>query len=237
MAGQDGWPTRAQVVLAACECVEPALRRVPAGEERPRRAIEAARAWASGKIGEDVVETAMDDALAASKWLLPSQSPESNAARAAWYAVRAVFIPSEAARAAWYAASAAQSPLEAISAMAEVVRRTIQLSLGGEATMNTTLIEVLSGDLAYDSAWAIYAECIDGEFRPESLARIGQRQFDNGGVLDECQYFASNESAANFIASYFEGRDPETITDADRHEAAEELIDHINEQAASEAAW
>jgi hypothetical protein len=133
MAGQEGWPTRVQVVLAACECVEPALRRIPAGEERPRRAIEVARAWASGEIGEDVVEAAIDDAWAATRWgmwplrwPLLSQSPESNATRAAWYAVRAVFIPPEAARAAWYAAFVDQSPLEAISAMAEVVRRTLR---------------------------------------------------------------------------------------------------------------
>jgi hypothetical protein len=248
MAGQEGWPTRAQVVLAACECVEPALRRIPAGEERPRRAIEAARAWASGKIGEDVVEAAMDDAWVASRWTLLSQSPESSAARAArrairavfipseaaraaWYAARAVFIPSEAARAAWYAASVAQSPLEAISAMAEVVRRTVQLSLGGEATMKT-LVDILTGGLAYDNSWAIYAERIDGEFKPESPARIGQRRFKNGGLLDGCRFFVTNESAVNFFDAYFEGRDPvDGVSEADLKEAALELIGHINEQA------
>jgi hypothetical protein len=125
-----------------------------------------------------------------------------------------------------------------------------------------TLLNVLTSDLAYDGSWAVYAERIDGEFRPESAARIGQRQFENGGILDGCEFFASNEhildfvasyleeripetisgtdreeneSALNFVSSYPEGRDPETITAADRREAAEELITVINEQAAAQA--
>jgi hypothetical protein len=228
MAGRAGWPTRAQVVIAACECVEPALRRVPAGEERPRRAIEAARAWADGKIGEDVVETAMheiDDALAVSRWLLAT-----HATRAAWYAVRAVFIPSEAACAAWYAALVAQTPSKAISAMAEVVRRKVQLP-GGETSMNTTLIEILSGGLAYDDSWAVYAERIDGEFRPESRARIGQRRFENGGVEDDLVFFTNNKHAMVFIDLSLEELDSEEIDETDRREAALELIEHMNDLA------
>lgn len=48
-----------------------------------------------------------------------------------------------------------------------------------------TLIEILTGGLEYNSTWAIYAERIDSEFKPESFARFGQTQFENGGVLDE----------------------------------------------------
>lgn len=47
MAGKPGWPTRPQVVLVACLCAARALRYGPAGEDRPRLAIEAARAWAA----------------------------------------------------------------------------------------------------------------------------------------------------------------------------------------------
>ncbi len=48
MAGKAGWPTKQQVVLAACACARLALRFVPAGEPRPLAAIEAAEAWANG---------------------------------------------------------------------------------------------------------------------------------------------------------------------------------------------
>ena len=36
MADKDGWPTRQQVVLAACDCAELAFQFIPAGETRPQ---------------------------------------------------------------------------------------------------------------------------------------------------------------------------------------------------------
>lgn len=47
--GEPGWPTHQAVVLAVCACAEVALVYVPAGENRPRLAIEAARKWARGE--------------------------------------------------------------------------------------------------------------------------------------------------------------------------------------------
>ena len=49
MSGEKSWPTRREVVLAACACAETALKYVPKGEDRPRLAIETARRWADGK--------------------------------------------------------------------------------------------------------------------------------------------------------------------------------------------
>lgn len=49
MEGKRGWHTRQQIVLAACACAETALHYVPAGENRPRLAIEVARRWAAGR--------------------------------------------------------------------------------------------------------------------------------------------------------------------------------------------
>lgn len=49
MAGKKGWPTRKQVILAACDCAETALKFVPKGEKRPAKAIKVARAWARGR--------------------------------------------------------------------------------------------------------------------------------------------------------------------------------------------
>ena len=48
MARSGRW-TPEQMVLAACLCAETALVYVPAGEERPRAAIETARRWARGE--------------------------------------------------------------------------------------------------------------------------------------------------------------------------------------------
>ena len=67
MIGKEGWPSRQDVVLAACDCAEPALRYVRVGEDRPRKAIETARAWARGEATiEEVRETrrAASDAAA-----------------------------------------------------------------------------------------------------------------------------------------------------------------------------
>ena len=46
MAGTKNWPIWQQVVLATCACARQALRFVPAGENRPLAAIEAAEVWA-----------------------------------------------------------------------------------------------------------------------------------------------------------------------------------------------
>ena len=40
MADKKGWPTRKQLVLAACSCAETALKYVKEGEDRPRIAID-----------------------------------------------------------------------------------------------------------------------------------------------------------------------------------------------------
>lgn len=90
-----------------------------------------------------------------------------------------------------------------------------------------TLIEILTGSLSYDSSWAVYAEKINGEFCNESPARFGQRLFENGGLNDVCEFFATNERIVDAIESWSEG-------DADfAEEAAEMLISEINEEEPS----
>lgn len=66
-----------------------------------------------------------------------------------------------------------------------------------------TLILLLSGSITYDSNWAIYAQRINGEFKPESPARFGQRSFENGGILDGCELFVSNEQVCERRALWF----------------------------------
>jgi hypothetical protein len=91
-----------------------------------------------------------------------------------------------------------------------------------------TLLDIMTGDLSYDSSWGVFAERIDGKFKPESRARMGQRRFESGGVADEYYFFASNKRILDFIDFCFEGRDPETITDIDLRDVALELIDYVN---------
>ena len=83
---------RRRIVLAACAVAEISLKYVPAREDRPRLAIEAARRWARGNATVGEVRAAADAAYAAAR---------NYADSAAYYAARA------AASAAYYAARAA----------------------------------------------------------------------------------------------------------------------------------
>jgi hypothetical protein len=89
---------RKRVVLAICDCVEPALLYVPAGEERPLAAIQTARQWAMGQATIKQVRAAAAAAAA---------SAAAAATRAADAAARAA---AAAASAATAAASAAHAP-------------------------------------------------------------------------------------------------------------------------------
>lgn len=51
-------------------------------------------------------------------------------------------------------------------------------------------LKELANNISYDSSWGIWAGLIDGKFTADSDARYGQRQFQNGGVLDGFEFFA-----------------------------------------------
>jgi hypothetical protein len=61
MQGTDGWPTKKEIVLAACDCAESVLaifeKKYPQ-DDRPRRAIATARAWAEGKASREEMRSA-----------------------------------------------------------------------------------------------------------------------------------------------------------------------------------
>ena len=103
--GKPGWPTHKQLVLAGCDCAETALTRVPAGEDRPRIAIQTARKWARGKSTLVEVEAAANAAYAAAA--AASAAADSAAASAAAYAASAAASAAAAAAAAASAAYAA----------------------------------------------------------------------------------------------------------------------------------
>ena len=98
--------TAGQVRLALCACAETALQYIPAGEDRPRRAIEVARLYARGQ--------ATDQQLAAA----------GHAAGAAAWAAAGHAARDVAWDAAGHAAGAAAGDA-ALRDMAQIVRRLI----------------------------------------------------------------------------------------------------------------
>lgn len=89
-----GTPEHHALVLAACDCAETALVHVPAGEDRPRLAIETTRAWVRGEATIDDVRAAQASAAQArAAW-----AASWEAARAAWKTEAAAWVAVEAAR-------------------------------------------------------------------------------------------------------------------------------------------
>jgi len=104
---------RKLLVLAACACARTALKYVPAGEERPRLAIEAAERWADNPTEKNK----------AAAW---AAGAAGDAGAAAWAAARAA-AAAWAAGAAWAARDAAWAA--AHKDMAKIVRKIIPFSV------------------------------------------------------------------------------------------------------------
>lgn len=125
LVGPPGHPARIPLVLAACDCAELALVRVPVGEERPRRAIEAARAWVRGEATAIEVRMAAADAADAADATPTAADAAASAADAAASAT-ANFVALAASAAASNAATAISATCTyytAISRCADIVRR------------------------------------------------------------------------------------------------------------------
>ena len=99
-----GHVRREPLVIAACLCAREVLHLVPAGEERPLRAIEAAEAWCRGEATLDEVRAARS-AAADAAYTAAYAADAADAADAAYTAAYAA--DADAADAAAYAADAA----------------------------------------------------------------------------------------------------------------------------------
>ena len=77
------------------------------------------------------------------------------------------------------------------------------------------LLELIKNGLAYDSSWGVYAEKVGGMFSAQSPARIGQRILENEGLLDDCEFFDSNESILDSIASWYGDFEPWVFDEAE----------------------
>jgi len=104
MEGKKGWPDRKAIVLVACDCAELALPYVKAGEDRPRIAIETARAWVRGEASIEEVRKARDAADAAADAAYAADADAAYAYDAAYAAAAAAAYDAAAAAAAAYAA-------------------------------------------------------------------------------------------------------------------------------------
>ena len=101
---------RRTIVLAACQCARTALQYIPVGEERPRKAIEAAEKWCEGKGTLEEVRTAR--AAAGAAWAAARAESVGAAGVAPASALKA------ARAAAWAAMAAARAAGDAGAARA-----------------------------------------------------------------------------------------------------------------------
>jgi len=128
---------RKLLVAAACLCAETALTFVPAGEERPARAIATARAWVRGEASISEVRNAVDAAYAAHA--AAAHAAHAAAADAAYAAAAAAATATAAYAAATATATATAAYAtrkEALADCATLVRSVIsaeqvETALGG----------------------------------------------------------------------------------------------------------
>ena len=66
-----------------------------------------------------------------------------------------------------------------------------------------TLAEILKDGLQYDFSWGIYSHGTGAD----SPARIGQTQFENGGLLDGMEFVIDGVKLGDAIRSYTDGDD------------------------------
>ena len=135
MEGTKGWPTRQQIVLVACICAATSLpifeKKYPQ-DDRPRKAIEAARAWANGKASIDDVRkarAAAADATTDATYDADADAAATYAATATTYAT-ATTAATDAAYAA-DATAAADARACALKSMAKIVRENLTVPTTG----------------------------------------------------------------------------------------------------------
>lgn len=114
---------RKLLVLAACDCAEQALKFVQDGEERPRIAIETARAWCNGDATIEQVRAAADAASVAASAADAADAAASAAASVAYAAADATGY------AVYASAAASAADAASLKLSAELVRTRIPFDL------------------------------------------------------------------------------------------------------------
>lgn len=115
-----------QLAIWAADCaerVQPHFEKMRPGDDRPRKAIETARAWArTGVFKMAVVRKASLDAHGAAREVEEEDDAARSAARAAGQAVAAAHVPRHALAAAVYAATAVRDSVSIMDTDAAVER-------------------------------------------------------------------------------------------------------------------
>ena len=83
--------------------------------------------------------------------------------------------------------------------------------------------------IGYDSSWGIWAT---PPFTPDSEARYGQCQFENGGVLDEKVFAVEGERCGDFMAEYCPENEDGNLINTE--EGARALIEEIEQERLEE---
>jgi len=144
MIGKPGWPSGQQLVLAACDCADRALRYVSGGENRPAEALQIVRAWARGEASiEDLSIAAACCASAAESAVACCDAAACCASAAESAAAESAVACCDAA--AWCATAAASVSARGAAAAAEAI--------------SASCAEAISASCAVAAAEAISASC------------------------------------------------------------------------------
>jgi hypothetical protein len=90
-----------------------------------------------------------------------------------------------------------------------------------------TLFEIIPC-ASYDPSFGVWAKLIKGELQPESEARFGQLEYENGGLLDGFVFVCRNDRICDTLEEWME-YDGETGYGELAEGWFEELIDPLNE--------
>ena len=159
-----------RVVEVACDCAETALVHVPPGDERPARAIAAARAWARGETTSGFEAAARAAARASYAYTAASAAAAyaAGSAAAAAYAAAAAFRAAAyatgsaaAARAAAYAASAVYADACVADANAYVCAVALAVAYAADAAAEAAA-DAVAEAAAEAAAYAQHAALVRG---------------------------------------------------------------------------
>lgn len=92
-------------------------------------------------------------------------------------------------------------------------------------TQHNTLGELLYEGLQYDSSWGIYAFGTG----VDSPARIGQTQFEQGGILDGMSFIIDGVRLGDAWLSYLDYPTDEEYEDAKSAIGADEFLDFLSD--------
>lgn len=73
--------------------------------------------------------------------------------------------------------------------------------------MKHTVRSIIKAGLQYDRGWAIYATSCDAG----AEARLGQTQFENGGVLDDKHFICNGEQLGDAILRWTDDEDVDEL--------------------------